>query len=135
MGIFRKPAGRILVVDDEPLILEMTSEFLKDAGFEAITAASSAEALERVAEKPVDAVLLDVRMPGEDGFAALPKIRGAQPGVPVIMLTGGGYDETLMQNALKAGASGFVSKETEMENVVLAVKRVLKQARGEGERK
>ncbi|MFZ4694065.1 MAG: response regulator [Verrucomicrobiia bacterium] len=135
MSLFRKPTGRILVVDDEPLILEMTSEFLKDAGFEAITATSSSEALKCIAEKPVDAVLLDIRMPGEDGLSALPKLRAAQPGVPVIMLTGAGYNETLMQDALKAGASGFVSKETEMENVILAVKRALKQARGEGERK
>lgn len=135
MSIFHKTASCILVVDDEPLILEMTSEFLKDAGFEAVTATSASEALKRIAEKPVDAVLLDIRMPEEDGFTALPKIRAAQPGVPVIMLTGAGYNESLMQDALKAGASGFVSKETEMENVVLAVKRALKQARGEGERK
>lgn len=135
MSLFHKQTSRILVVDDEPLILEMTSEFLKDAGFEAITATSSAEALKRIAEKPVDAVLLDIRMPGEDGLAALPKIRAAQPGAPVIMLTGAGYNERLMQDALKAGASGFVSKETEMENVVLAVTRALKQARGDGEKK
>ncbi len=133
MSLFHKQTSRILVVDDEPLILEMTSEFLKDAGFEAATATSSTEALKRIAEKPVDAVLLDIRMPGEDGLAALPKIRAAQPGVPVIMLTGAGYNETLMQDALKLGASGFVSKETEMENVVLAVKSALKHVRGDGE--
>ena len=49
------------------------------------------------------------------------------------MLTGAGYNETLMQDALKLGASGFVSKETEMENVVLAVKSALKHVRGDGE--
>ncbi|MCC7519253.1 MAG: response regulator transcription factor [Verrucomicrobiae bacterium] len=133
MSLFRKPSGRVLVVDDEPLILEMTSVFLKNAGFEAVTAASSAEALRRLAEKPVDAVLLDIRMPDEGGLQALPKFRAAQPDVPVIMLTGVGYEENLMREALEAGANGFVSKDTEMENIVLAIKRVVKQTHGEGE--
>jgi DNA-binding response OmpR family regulator len=134
MKLFRKSASRVLIVDDEPLILEMTSEFLQGAGFEAVTALSAAEALKAIASKPVDAVLLDVHMPGEDGFAAIPKIRALLPGVPIVMLTGAGYSDALMQDALKAGASGYVSKETEMENVVLAVKRAIKQARGAGEK-
>ncbi|NUN94176.1 MAG: response regulator [Verrucomicrobiae bacterium] len=129
MSLFSKKAKpRVLIVDDEPIVLEMTTEFLKNGGFEAATALSTAQALERLGEKRVDAVLLDVHIPGESGLEAISKIRAAQPGVPIILFTGAGYQNDLMQEALKAGANGFVSKGTEMENLGVAIRRALSPA-------
>ncbi len=126
MSLFHKKRKRVLIVDDEPLILKMTSEFLEDAGFGTVTASSTGEAMVEIEKGGVDVMLLDVRLPGEDGLAFLPKLKKLHPEIPVVMLTGAGYDDKMMQEALRLGAAGYVSKDTEMENMVLAVKRVLK---------
>ena len=126
MGLFSKKQKKVLIVDDEPLILKMTSEFLGDAGFETVTASSTSEALTEIEKGGVDAMLLDIRLPDEDGLVFLPKFKKLHPEIPVVMLTGAGYDDTMMKEALKLGAAGYVSKDTEMENMILAVKRVLK---------
>lgn len=129
MSFFSKKAKpRVLIVDDEAIVLEMTAEFLKGDGFEAVTALSSTEALQRLAERPADAVLLDIHIPGENRLEAISNIRAAQPGIPIILFTGAGYQNDLMQEALQAGANGFVSKGTEMENLGVAIRRALKFA-------
>jgi len=79
--------ARLLVVDDEPTILELLSGSLRLAGFEAMTAASGAEAARAVASGRPDLVLLDVMLPDGDGFEVLRRIRSGGAEVPVIFLT------------------------------------------------
>src|ERR1700728_3463195 len=78
---------RLLVVADEPTILELLSGSVRLAGFEVVTAASGAEAVRAAASSRPDLVLLDVMMPDGDGFEALRRIRAGGAEVPVIFLT------------------------------------------------
>ncbi len=100
--------ARILVVDDEPMIVDMLTELLVWEGLEVVTAANGLEALEALAEIVPDLVLLDLMMPLKDGTQTLMELR-AQPrlaGVPVVVMTGapmalpkglGGFDAILVK--------------------------------------
>ena len=122
----KKPKHRILVVDDEPLVVEASCNFLQEKGFDTSSAGTAAEARQVMAKEPADLVLLDINLPDENGLKFLVEFKKAHPQVPVIILTGSGYDEEMMQEALKNGAAGYVSKETDMENMSATVKRLLK---------
>lgn len=132
MRLLKKSKKRILVVDDEPMIVEMTCNFLKDEGFEACGAANTAEALAEMKKQPADVIVLDVFLSSneahafEDGLTFLKMLKKLYPEVPVVILTGAGYDEGMMQTALDHGADGYLSKETEMENLLIAIKRLVK---------
>lgn len=126
MSLFKSQKKHILVVDDEQAIGDITCEFLKEAGFDAVFVTNAVDALHKMEEKPFDAVLLDIYLEEDDGLAFLGKLKKLYPSVPVIMLTGAGYDEDMMETALKEGASGYVSKDTDLEDVVVAIQRVLR---------
>lgn len=78
---------RVLCVDDEPHILKSLRRVLHDRRIEVVTAAGGEEALRALAAAPPDLVILDVAMPGMDGYEALARIRAASD-VPVVMMTG-----------------------------------------------
>lgn len=126
MGWFQSSKRRVLVVDDEQAIGNITCDFLKGAGFEAVFTTNAVDALHQIQNKPVDAVLLDVFLEYEDGLAFLGKLKKRYPSIPVVILTGAGYDESMMETARQEGASGYVSKDTDLEDVVVAVQRVLR---------
>ena len=126
MDLLDKNKKLILVVDDEPMIINLTSEFLKEEGFDTCSAKNAAEALSQMEKQSADAVLLDIRLPDEDGLVFLKRLKEKYPNVPVVMLTGAGYDEERMQTALRYGASGYVSKDTEMEKKIAVLKQLLK---------
>lgn len=125
-GSLKKSKRRILVVDDEPMIVDLVCELLEAAGYETCSAGDTREALEAMDGKPMDAVLLDVWLPDEDGLTFLQRLKALHPALPVIMITGAGYDEDLMKKALHQGAAAYVSKGTNLENVVVAVRQLLK---------
>ncbi len=126
MPFLKSHKKRVLVVDDDPLILDVTSEFLQNEGFETVTAPDTLQALDEMKRHPAHVMLLDIKLPNESGLEFLAKFKEQYPDVPVVMLTGSGYDEDMMQEALNKGASGYVSKETDLENMVVAVKRLIK---------
>ncbi len=126
MSLFKSNKKHILIVDDEALIVEATTEFLHEEGFETSSAKTAVEALQQLGKNPVDVMLLDIKLPDEDGLVFLQKVKKQYPQLPIVILTGSGYDETLMKTALDNGASGYVSKGTDMENMVIAIKRLLK---------
>src|SRR5882757_9010633 len=81
------PKRRVLVVDDEENVAHLVSSALRFDGFETITADNGNSALAAVVEHDPDLVVLDVMMPGLDGFGLLNKLRAAGSQVPVIFLT------------------------------------------------
>ncbi len=102
---------RILVVDDDPVIRLLVGETLEREGF-AVTAAENGEtALAIFAARPCDLILLDVMMPGLDGFAACARLRRTPAGkrVPIVMITGLD-DESSIRRAYDAGATDFITK-------------------------
>ena len=117
---------RILVVDDEPQIREMLSMYFSRHGYDTATAADSAETLRLVKESPVDVVVLDISLADEDGLKLLEQLKKFQPGLRVIMLTGMGFVEDLLQEAQQKGADGYVSKVLPLDELLLAIQRILK---------
>ena len=75
----------ILVADDDDALRMLLKEELTDEGYRVITATNAREALKMVEEKPLDLVILDIRMPGMSGLEALPRILGLKEGIPVIL--------------------------------------------------
>lgn len=115
----------ILVVDDEPPIRDLLSAFFKKHGYEVSTVATGAEALPAVDEKGVEVVILDVLLTDTDGLEVLSRIKAKHPKLPVIMMTGIGFDEELLQDALQKGASGYVSKTLPLDQLLAEVHRSL----------
>lgn len=84
-------ARRILVVDDEPLLVRMLQRVLETSGYDVFGAADGQAALTVLAETPVDLVLSDVRMPGMDGPSLLAELRRLPAPPPLVFLTGYGH--------------------------------------------
>ena len=119
-------SSRILIVDDDRAIAQLTSIWLKAAGFVVRLAYDGFEALRMAREWRPDLVLLDVRMPGLDGFEVLAEMK-AEPelaSIPVIYLSAN-VQESARKDALAAGAAAFLAKPYEPDLVLRAVKRVV----------
>jgi len=116
----------ILVVDDETQIRDLLGIYLKRQGFTVATAATSAETLEKLARQPLDLVVLDISLGGEDGLSLLAQIKANHPGIRVIMLTGMGFVEDLLQEAHQKGADGYVSKVLPLDELLLTIQRILR---------
>jgi CheY-like chemotaxis protein len=81
---------RILVIDDEPFVLDALKRVLAATGVAVIGASTADAGLTAIAESPVDLVIIDVILPGMDGVAAIKLIRRDHPGLPIIAISGGG---------------------------------------------
>jgi two-component system OmpR family response regulator len=125
-------AARLLVVDDEPDIVELLSASLRFAGFEVGTAASGQEALSVAATFRPDLVILDVMMPGLDGFSVLSRLRGEGHQVPVLFLTSRDATEDKVRG-LTTGADDYVTKPFSLSEVIARIGAVLRRARAEVE--
>jgi len=101
-------ATRVLVCDDEPQILRALRVILRDAGYEAVTAASGEEALDRAAVRPPAAAILDLMLPDLDGVEVTKRLREWSE-MPIIVLSAVGEEEAKVR-ALAAGADDYVTK-------------------------
>ncbi len=108
---------KMMLVDDEPRFLSTTQKLLKKHGYDAITATSGAEALKTLSLQTVHVVILDVKMPGMDGIAALREIKRQFPLIEVIMLTGHATVESAI-DGLKAGATDYLMKPADVADVI-----------------
>jgi DNA-binding NtrC family response regulator len=100
---------RVLVVDDEPALIDVIVEHLIDSPYIVETATNGADALAAVARDRPDVVLLDIKMPGLDGMDVLKEIRRRDPSIAVIMVSGL-PDVATTAEALRHGAFGYVPK-------------------------
>jgi DNA-binding response OmpR family regulator len=116
---------RILVVDDEDRLRSTVVGYLRREGYQVDEAATGEEAVEKVRSKPPDLVLLDVRLPGIDGFEVLQKLRRSSD-VYVIMLTAR-TDETDRLIGLEGGADDYVTKPFSPRELVARVRAVLRR--------
>lgn len=124
--------GKILVVDDEISIREFLEIMLKRESYDVSCAASGPEALEIVKTKNVDVVLSDMNMPEMDGIALLQKIKEGNSGAVVIIMTAYGSAESAVQ-AMKAGASDYISKPFQIDELLVVLDKCLKNAKLEVE--
>ncbi len=119
----------VLVVDDVPAMAEQYGYDLRRlGGYETAVAAGGAEALELLAREPVDCVILDLEMPGMDGFEVLRALARRGSETPVIVYTGtGSYDRCI--EAVRLGAAGFIDKAEPMARVVREIEQALERRR------
>jgi DNA-binding NtrC family response regulator len=115
----------ILVVDDEPQVVNFLRTLLEIEAYEAETVSNGLDAVRRVQEGPLpDLVLLDVVMPGFDGLKTLERISEIRPGIKVIMLSGVDDHRTIAK-AIRLGAQDYLSKPFQKADLEAAVKRAL----------
>jgi len=125
-------AESILVVDDEPAILNSLTKILEDEGYQVQVAKSGGETLKLISTDLPDLVLLDIWMPEMDGLETLKRIREVSPRLQVMMMSGHGSIETAVK-AIKLGAYDYIEKPLSLENVTLRVRHALDQHRLEEE--
>jgi len=125
-------AETILIIDDEPNIIQSLQGILIDEGFSVITADCGLKALDIIKETIPDLIILDIWMPDIDGIETLTRIRELYPTVPVIMISGHGTIETAVK-ATKLGAYDFIEKPLSLDKVLLAVNNALNYNRLETE--
>ncbi|CAM3281159.1 sigma-54-dependent Fis family transcriptional regulator [Corallococcus sp. ZKHCc1 1396] len=115
----------VLIVDDEKNILLTLSQSLQLAGYRTELASSGQVALDVVSARPVDAVLMDVKMPDMDGLTVLARLTELKPELPVIMMSGHGTIDTAVK-ATQLGARDFLEKPLARDKLLVALRNVLK---------
>ncbi len=121
----KEPRGRVLIVDDEKVILDLTAIILKNRGYQVFTALSAQEGLDCIEKQSPELVLLDYMMPNMDGLTALKEIKRSYPDTYVIMFTGKGSEEIAVE-LMKAGASDYILKPFNNQDLVDRIESVLK---------
>ncbi|GAA1392050.1 response regulator transcription factor [Luteococcus peritonei] len=115
---------RVVIVDDDALVRGGLRLMLRGTGIEVVAEHDDGEgAAELVAREQADVVLMDIRMPRVDGITATGQVLAARPQAKVLVLTTFDADELVVQ-AIRAGAAGFLLKDTPPERIVAAVKAV-----------
>ena len=117
----------VLIADDHPLFRDALARAVTQAVPDAslFQADSVAALLNLIETHPhAELLLLDLHMPGANGFSALVHVRGQQPGLPVIIVSAQ-EDARVIQRAIGHGASGYIPKSTSADNIVAAIRRVL----------
>ena len=120
------PSKRILLVDDDPDLVETVEFFLTGNNYEVFVATNGKEALERAGTRKLDLVLLDVRMPEMNGLEVCKKLKSntLTASIPIIMVTADGAGDDVAY-ALSAGANDYVVKPFNLDDLVERIEMVL----------
>jgi len=121
-------AKKILVVDDDPSLVRLVTQVLTDKGYEVLKANNGQEALRLLFAQKPDLVLLDVVMPGIDGWQTCSRIRDISPTIPIIMLTGNRKTEDDVVRGLDYGADDYLLKPVGNRELVARVRAALRRA-------
>lgn len=116
--------AHVLIVDDEPTICWGFRELLTDEGHRVSVAPSAEDGLSVAAKDHPDAIVLDVRLPGQDGISAIEHFRRIAGGVPIVVMTAFGNLETAVK-AVQAGAYEYLTKPFELQQATDVLRRAL----------
>lgn len=117
---------KILVVDDEPVVRDLTVEILRRSGHAPRGVASAQLALDLLEHEPFDLVVTDVVMPEMTGVELLDAVRELRPELPVVLMTGGSQEPERTSNAVRLGAAGLLYKPFSHDELNAAVAQALK---------
>jgi len=123
-----RTSAHLLVVDDDPVTIDLLKEVLSKEGYEVSTALSGEEAIAQGTDHFFDIILTDVRMGEKDGMEVLRFFKKSAPDTTVIMITAFGSIETAIE-AIRAGAYDYISKPFKLDEIKFTIQRALEQRR------
>lgn len=129
MKILNRDRADFLVIDDDPSVTRFLAAYLKQKGHTSATLTEGFQTAMWLEMHDCEVVVVDLNMPKVDGISLITYIREIQPGLPIIVFTGVGYEEEKMHAALRAGANGYVSKNLPVEQLYCVLSRVLTTCR------
>ena len=118
----------LLIADDDPVALALLAEVLAGEGYVVRAASGGAACLELAAREPVELAIVDLRMPDMDGLEVIRRLAVIRPGIPIIILTAFAGIDTAIE-AIRSGATDYLSKPFRMEQITIAVRRILESKR------
>jgi len=117
---------RILLIEDDPRLAGLVTEYLGEAGFQVSTAATGRDGLDRIGREPYDAVVLDLMLPDIDGLEVCRQLRATSSEVPVLMLTARG-DTMDRVVGLEIGADDYMPKPFEPRELLARLRAILRR--------
>jgi DNA-binding NtrC family response regulator len=124
---------KILVVDDEEIVLESCQAVLEEAGFETVLVPSADKALQTMKREDFALILIDIKMPEHDGMYLMEEVKKQWSGKPIIVMSGY-YTADTINEAIRMGAASFIAKPFEPEELITAIKRVMKKEENNGKK-
>jgi DNA-binding response OmpR family regulator len=121
------PVGKILVIDDNPHVVDILGTYLRQEGYGILGALTSDEGLKLAILSRPDLVLLDIALPGTNGIDVLKRIRSINPSTRVIMVTGNS-DPGLAREALELGALAYIDKPFDFEYLKRVIAAALRES-------
>ncbi|MDO9027777.1 MAG: sigma-54 dependent transcriptional regulator [Candidatus Roizmanbacteria bacterium] len=119
---------KILIAEDEEITLKHLAYALEKEGYEVTGATDGAIALKEIEKESFDILLADIKMPAMDGLTLLAKVKDKYPDIAVIIITGFGSIESAV-NAMKKGASDYITKPFNIDELILKIKKILEKKR------
>jgi DNA-binding NtrC family response regulator len=123
-----RTSAHLLVVDDDPVTLDLLKEVLSKEGYQVSTALSGEEAIARAMDYLFDIIITDVRMGDKDGMDVLRFFKKHAPDTTVIMITAFGSIETAIE-AIREGAYDYISKPFKLDEIKITIQRAMEQRR------
>jgi two-component system chemotaxis response regulator CheY len=123
------PAAEFLLVDDDPSISEFLATYLSERGHPSNAIIEGNKALDWLSENRCEVVVVDLNLPNVNGISLIASLRAIDARLPIVVFTEKGCDEAQVQAAMRAGASGYASKNLPVEQLYCVLARVLAAAR------
>ncbi|PYL83962.1 MAG: DNA-binding response regulator, partial [Verrucomicrobia bacterium] len=111
------PAAEFLLVDDDPSISEFLATYLSERGHPSNATIEANKALDWLSENRCEVVVVDLNLPNVNGISLIASVRAIDPRLPIVVFTEKGCDEAQVRAAMRAGASGYVSKNLPVEQL------------------
>jgi len=124
---------KILIVDDEDIVLESCRAVFELEGFEVMLVSSADKAIEAMKNDIFTLLLIDVKMPKHDGMYLMQKVKEQCPNIPIVVMSGYCTTETIKE-AFKMGAASFIAKPFEPDELVKTVRNTMKKEERNGEK-
>ena len=124
---------KILVIDDEPVVLNSCRKVLEEDGFDVYLVPSADEALKAMKKEVFDLLLVDVKMPKHNGIYLMQKVKEKWPDVPIIVMSGYPTPDTITDGA-KMGADAFIAKPFTPDELLETIRQVIQKEEHHGKK-